>query len=818
MEFATLNIRTRPLRFVYLVSDMNDVLKAIKLFTHLWGGAANPILPLPKNANEIECFKIALKSINPDYIIIPDNNLSTEIIRILKKEAVLYSCIADELINKCTENPVGLQWGTELSTGVWTNSLFMNKQTINIFHILQTIYSNTASVPQVNIVDLEDRNDWNRCISVQQGIFSNNYKENYLKQHLKANILSYPDSVLNLIKIGFLLNNYQTPLTLTKAKLNYLYSHFYNLPSPTRLNIFLEDACDLRVLSAFWNSNMIPRFNRLILPKKEFINQIDSCMRTILEIMPYISDLSIFAAISEQEAQNINKEIQLLFNSYQRNIIIEFNHSNFGYKYEFYDYYCQKNTISQPIGTDKSVRLNPSTLQDINNLEFLFAYDAEIFLSSGRKIILPRNMSTAMLLSNNAETIKYYDSISKKADLQNISYTRGNIKEINSIIFEGGESRFYIPEAKDLIVQRIDDSGFKIKLNKHTRYAQGFIKRFGGFKRAITLIDKLATEIISIFYDRQTMQARGGGYSTTGITFDSSKHCLFNRLKNKYNLPKQDCKLKKQEFKDKLEFLVKNKLLIRGYNFQCPHCNLSDWLSLNRIEDFIECRGCAESFLLPLFNVNFAYKLNDSLDKLVNTEGLAILMTANILNKIYPYSWIDFGGNLYKNTEDKNIAEVDLCCLSDDRFIIAECKSIHRVDTEKIEIKIQELQQQINNLVIRIASQIECRAIFIGIITDIVDSNQILEKLQEIVEESKKSNIGIHIIINWELFLWGENVPRKINSFSINDLFAEHSCFNEDCIERIEVSSFSERIIPLAELPVDSKLLNTWMGELKKSK
>jgi len=42
---VTLKLNSRPLKLVYLVRSSDDLFNAISLYTHLWGGVANYMLP-----------------------------------------------------------------------------------------------------------------------------------------------------------------------------------------------------------------------------------------------------------------------------------------------------------------------------------------------------------------------------------------------------------------------------------------------------------------------------------------------------------------------------------------------------------------------------------------------------------------------------------------------------------------------------------------------------------------------------------------------------------------------------------------------------
>jgi len=52
---------------------------AVTLYTHLWGGFSNAIFPVPNNTNQSTHLQYALRSINPDYIFLPEEELPSNI-------------------------------------------------------------------------------------------------------------------------------------------------------------------------------------------------------------------------------------------------------------------------------------------------------------------------------------------------------------------------------------------------------------------------------------------------------------------------------------------------------------------------------------------------------------------------------------------------------------------------------------------------------------------------------------------------------------------------------------------------------------------
>ncbi len=71
---VTLNLTSRPLRLVYLVRNREEFQNAVKLYTHIWGGVTNAIIPIHENDRNINIVKHKIILINPDFIFISSEN------------------------------------------------------------------------------------------------------------------------------------------------------------------------------------------------------------------------------------------------------------------------------------------------------------------------------------------------------------------------------------------------------------------------------------------------------------------------------------------------------------------------------------------------------------------------------------------------------------------------------------------------------------------------------------------------------------------------------------------------------------------------
>ncbi|MCC3587134.1 MULTISPECIES: hypothetical protein [unclassified Microcoleus] len=105
---VTLNLTSRPLRLVYLVGNREEFQNAVKLYTHIWGGLTNTIIPIHEEDLDINLLKDKIILINPDFIFRSTTNISEAISTNLKE------ILPVKIINIDTEKIQKHIEGTEL--------------------------------------------------------------------------------------------------------------------------------------------------------------------------------------------------------------------------------------------------------------------------------------------------------------------------------------------------------------------------------------------------------------------------------------------------------------------------------------------------------------------------------------------------------------------------------------------------------------------------------------------------------------------------------------------------------------------------------
>lgn len=211
----------------------------------------------------------------------------------------------------------------------------------------------------------------------------------------------------------------------------------------------------------------------------------------------------------------------------------------------------------------------------------------------------------------------------------------------------------------------------------------------------------------------------------------------------------------------------------RGCSLCCSRCELTDWYPIKDVGEFIECLGCAEFFQLSLKKPEFAYKPNELAARFVEEGGQAVLMTADILYQIVSSAFIKFGGDILHPGEQRPFAEVDLFWVTGDAFILAECKSYHKIKQEEI-TKIKDSLEKI----LEVASLINAQVVVLGVVTNSTDVSDLFATVAKVSKQAKEQKIGVHLALNGKLHLWGsvdktEPWKVKVKELQIDNNFTE---------------------------------------------
>ena len=156
----------------------------------------------------------------------------------------------------------------------------------------------------------------------------------------------------------------------------------------------------------------------------------------------------------------------------------------------------------------------------------------------------------------------------------------------------------------DALHQRLKSAGYKVSSNVKGRYIQGLIRLMGDLPAMDFLRDEYMIRLLS------NAQLR------------KEKAFTYKQLQQ-IALPEHHI----DRFTTQMETLTAKGMFLRGYNLQCPVCDLATWYDLSNISEYVSCQGCRLAFQLPL-TLPFAYRPNRLLAEALKSGAMTILLTA----------------------------------------------------------------------------------------------------------------------------------------------------------------------------------------------
>lgn len=796
-DLAILKLKPRPLRLVYLASNRADLINAVTLYTHLWGGFANSIFPVP-NDEELAFLEYALHSINPDYIFLPEEELSDNVTELLNQ----FPSASLKLSSKQIENIANNKNDGYPPLPFENFNRFSWREFPHIFRVLNFVFKNPLSDSKICCVS----DDFDESF-LQFGRPSDLYQR-YLINDLNGKLIPI-HSIEAFMKMSLLaaIGMLNTPVSLSKIKATYSQKPLvdFAIEDITEVcNLFLYESGDINVGASFWNSRQldIDYSNKLILSKHHFVNNLRKVVAILSKFFPSMRVLTIYATLSEEEAKALAEKVKTVFNDFKINIFVKIFYRGFAFNFRRGNIY----SIGKPIVTtrtiyslDSSIRFSPIVPSGYENSKCLFGYDAEIEFSSGKTLSAPFMPSSAALLSKSIESVKYLESNKSFSPTnwqdRKTQSVRSAEKGITGLAVSNGECRIYFPESKEILARWLKRWRINLKLNDRTRYAEGFIKRFGGFEKTASLVNTGGTKIF------------------IALNADKAKQCGFKHsqivgfIREKFSLKKGD---ETKIVNHNLPRLLETGLIYRGFPLTCPSCGLKDWYKLDKVDEFVECAGCAENFQLEnLKSLEFAYKPNELAARFFRTDGPALLSTVVFLSKLDSSRHIQLGGELLRLGQKQAFAEIDLFIFIKNILIVAECKSRREVDEKIAKEIIKDLTTKIDT-----AIEIKAKVVVLGIVTASPVQLDLHSLVADVAETAIEKGIGVHLLLNDRLYLWGKKANVVANAWrvSVEELLVE------EFLPYYPPVSAGEPVTEYKQLQadklVDRDLLQSWQQEL----
>lgn len=794
---VTLKLKSRPLRCAYLVRNREDLLDAIALYTHVWGGCANAILPIPNDDQEIDDLRSTLGWMNPDYVFIPREEIPSKVSSFLGNLPILIRPISklevEQHINGTRDDRICLRSG-------WLSY---------IVPILSAIYQNPIEESDIHLID--EGKTFNLEMALHLGLPSQPYR-NYLTKYLAASSFLRPKNIGQLLEILLIATKINNPSSITLLKTTRKYDlnrYIYQTNDPETLCLFLDDGKDIGITTAFWNCRWIFPQNKIFLPREDFLRDIKIHALKIIEFMPYIRALYVTTPCNQEEAFQLYSDLKSTFADIDREILVRINYQDFHFDWVPGMLSSGETAhFTRVITPEGCVRFDPYIPIGHEKTKFVIGYDSEVKFKSGKRFFSPKNLIGSHLLTNELWRLEYLDTNKDnlgKLWLKSGLPVRADSQGISGTALPGQECSFYIHPDQVIITQQLKDAGLELRPNKHTRYARGLVKRFGGLERVLNLINDGGFDVMSALASRSEIAARSYQENIKGFLVKS------------FNLHQRSAD---EIINRKIGPLLSSGLIRRGYSLKCPHCDLENWFLLEEIREFLDCRGCAESFQLPLHGIKFAFELNELATRLIYEGGLAVLITAGLLKRIPDKSsgFLQFGGDLFPIGNKVNSNEVDLFWLTEKAFIIAECKSFFDVN---FQLGKQELGKRIKQIEysltknIDLAKRIGAKVVLLGVATNLSEISGIFDMVAELAKTAKAQGIGLHLALNNKIYLMGDKNGINPREITLDDLLIEEDALlNERSVG--ESPSYYGGAVGSHGL-FNKETLERWRAEFKKT-
>jgi hypothetical protein len=476
-----------------------------------------------------------------------------------------------------------------------------------------------------------------------------------------------------------------------------------------------------------------------------------------------MQELRIYVKLPHEEAIDLANQINTIFNKFKRDIFVRVFYQNSGFDFEPGSVYSSKPIVTtREISLlDKSIRFSPVVPSGHENSNYLFGYDAEIEFTSGKSFSAPFTQTSAVLLSNHIQQIKYSENSPLLKDWQQrkTQPVRPAEKGVTGLVYSNAECHIYLPESEEIIARWLKSKGFIFKLNDHTRYAKGFINRFGGFDKTRDLIMSGGAKIFLAFDTNESdikVSKLSHKSEQSGLKYSQIEEFL----KQKLNLSQGDAR---KIVKQNLPPLLEAGLLYRGHPLKCPTCGLEDWYKLEKVNEFVECNGCGGNFQLEsLTSLEFAYKPNELATRFLKTGGQAVLSTAVFLSWLASSRDIQLGGDLHKIGEKNKFTDIDLFIIVENVFILAECKSWQIINEENVKKIIEHLERVIETAVL-----VSAKVVVLGVVTTSITCD-LHSLVSDVAQNATEKGIGVHLLLNDIFYLWGQKENEIKEQWQLN--------------------------------------------------
>ncbi len=777
--------QSRPIRFAYLVSNPSDVLDAIKFYTHIWGGRASVILPMPNTNLQVRQCAHALLISKPDFLVIPDGQ-QTPYGRLM----LAHSPIPQVIIGR----------GSNVDSIVANTTILQyHKRTFPT--LSQVMPWQKYRAKSLTVANTDRIN--HRGIALQSGLPSKTYIEQIISNWQTCDIeyLNSPQNHKEYIQQSLVIRSRFTALDLTMLGLHKSLiggAVFDGDMDADFLWLFLTRGNDISMESLYWNLSSFAGFNKYLVDRSSFLGNIEQQLTAIMDgTHREINIIRVVMAGTVKSASIVRDAIMSYCSTeLKRDIEVDVFYSGWDYLINPEESRWKKPVVSTQVPrSDGMITIQTETPEGFENNSYAYAYTAEIHDDLGRKVSLPGTPEATRILTYGIPNIRHWFNFddSAMASWFDWSHVHCNDSGMSGIASDrtNDDSRadtfMFIPHQRDFLQAYLYQHQFTVAANDPAHYARAVLRRLVPHDKFIEW--SIDIDVLRSFIDIHNKPR------------ELKHQALATLIKKLRHIEQVDAN---KLINESLPRLLRGGLIQRGAQVPCESCGFCGWYPISEIRERIECSGCGESTSIPL-SLSFTFRPTELVADFFRSGGFGVARTVSFFAQMGKPGVVEIGGEVAKSTVKGNIADVDIFRLSNDEVALVECKDWKKIDSRQL----SSLRSSCKKL-IELGKQLRVDSVYLSITTD-TKTSQFELLLKHLWQYAAKREITFRLILNGILYQYlktskglkldklppigahvSRNLPAKLKCVGQNHRSHGHSGI-DDYYDREQIGAWKEQ-------------------------
>lgn len=242
------------------------------------------------------------------------------------------------------------------------------------------------------------------------------------------------------------------------------------------------------------------------------------------------------------------------------------------------------------------------------------------------------------------------------------------------------------------IFERIfKESDYCIVTSDKGNYERESTEKFGSLEKIGTcLIDEKYQQLFNKFIEKENPDPGEG-------IFLKDDNRMYMNLKSIENILGD-------EINPIINDFVEKGILHRGFIFKCEKCKYAGWYDIEEVTNTFKCKRCRTAqyynsnsfFRQNPIEPEWFYKLDEAIYQGYDNDMIVPILTLNKLKKLSKESFLYTNEIEIRKMEHPNeqYREIDICCISDGKIVIGECKRHNKLEKEEIK-KYKDVYEEI---------------------------------------------------------------------------------------------------------------------------